>query len=307
MSEDEILQDLFTRMVGDVRDVIVGPGDDCAGIDIGNGRCLLIAVDHVVGERHYTGSGRDAVPPEAVGRKLLARNLSDIAAMGGRPTCCLVASATCPRRDEQWLQRFFDGILGLAAEWNVAMIGGDLARTPNDDVASLTILGEVPSDRVCRRSGARPGDVLLATGTFGASLPSGHHLSFTPRCREGAWLAQQDGTHAMIDVSDGLALDLVRLCRASEVSGCLDVDAVPRRLPGLSVDEVLSAGEDYELLVAVAREAGEQIRARWPFADVPLTRIGELCVPGGHRLVNARGQPLDAVLGFDHFTDTERP
>ena len=304
MTEDVFLEKLFKRLPAPSNDLVIPPGDDCAALRVGGDKLLLIAVDQVVGDRHYHLEGSVAASPEQVGRKLLARNLSDIAAMGGLATQCLVAVGVGKEFGEEWLDGFFAGILALAEAYGVEMIGGDLAATPHDNVASLTIIGEVPEKQVCRRRGASPGDLLFATGAFGSSLPSGQHLSFEPRCREGQWLAKGKFAKAMIDVSDGLLLDANRLCRASGVGLRLDVDAVPRRTPQTTIEQALADGEDYELLLAVSpAKAGALVR-EWPFANTPLTGIGHFVERGGIQLVDAGGQCVDAPVtqqGFDHF------
>ncbi|OGV65713.1 MAG: thiamine-phosphate kinase [Lentisphaerae bacterium RIFOXYB12_FULL_65_16] len=305
MTEDAFLAQLFARLPRVPDSVVIPPGDDCAAVRVGNGLLLLLAVDHVVGERHYLSEGPHAATPEQVGRKLLARNLSDIAAMGGEPTCCLTAVASPVGVGEDWLQRFFSGLLELAAQFNVDLIGGDLTSTPHDRVASLTIVGTVPETEVCRRRGAAPGDRLYATGAFGASLPTGHHLSFTPRCREGRWLAQQRLAKAMIDVSDGLLLDAGRVAKMSGVELRLDVDAVPHRTAETTTEAALTDGEDYELLFAVAADDGARLEREWPFPDTPLRCIGMFAPGPSGQVLDRNGLRFTgfARQGYDHFAN----
>ncbi|NOY82789.1 MAG: thiamine-phosphate kinase [Kiritimatiellaeota bacterium] len=307
-SEDQFLGALFRRLGPFPPEVAVPPGDDCAALRLGSGSLLLVAVDQVVGDRHYCLDGPAAATPEEVGHKLLARNLSDIAAMGGIPCYCLVALGMSPRHDAVWTRRFLDSIADAARRFGVSMIGGDLAATPADAVAALTILGRVGAETVCRRAGAQPGDLLFATGAFGASLPTGHHLRFTPRCAEGRWLAENRYARAMIDVSDGLLLDLERLCRASDVSVRLDPDSIPRRVPGIPLAEVLTDGEDYELLFAVRPERADELIAAWPFDAVPLARIGVFRPRTGDLVQDMNGRMFGAVdaagAGYDHFRQT---
>jgi thiamine-monophosphate kinase len=301
VSEDSFLQYLVARTNTPDPELIVPPGDDCAALDLGTGQLLLLAVDQVVGDRHYFLNGPQATAPERVGRKLLARNLSDIAAMGGTPTYCLVAMALDPNHDEAWLKRFYSGIMELGEACGVRMIGGDLSRTPTDNVASLSIVGTVPAAHVCRRQGAEPGDLLFATGCFGASFETAHHLDFDPRCAEGRWLAGTGAVKAMIDVSDGLLLDATRVCRASGVGLRLDPAAILPRRPGLSLKQLLTDGEDYELLFAVAPERAAALRD-WPFEEVPLTRIGEFVASATPEVTGPSGAPLgDGLGGWDHF------
>jgi thiamine-monophosphate kinase len=285
-------------------EIAIPPGDDCAALRVAPDRLLLFTVDQVIGDRHYVAGGPAATSPELVGRKLLARNLSDIAAMGGSPLYALVAAALGPEQDQAWLDRFFAGLLELASQWATVVVGGDLARAPHDAVASLTLVGTVAPDHVCRRTGAQPEDCLYATGRFGDSLRTGHHLTFAPRLREGQWLATQGFAKAMIDVSDGLLLDSLRICRASAVALRLDVATVPLRTAQTTAHGALTDGEDYELLFAVAAGNAGRLERDWPFPDTPLTRVGEFQV-GEPVVLDTHGHPLDLGMGgFDHFRRT---
>lgn len=301
MTEDAFLRRLFQRLGPVPPAVAVPPGDDCAAISWTRGRLLLLAVDQVVAGRHYVLQGPNAAKPEAAGRKLLARNLSDIAAMGGVPLYALVAVAVGAGQSPAWLRRFHDGILALAREFGVTLIGGDLATAPCDTVASLTVVGDVPARHVCRRGAARPGDILFVTGRFGDSYPTRHHLTFMPRCREGQWLASKGFTRAMMDVSDGLALDAARLCRASGLTLLLDIEAVPRRRRRTTSIQALGDGEDYELLVAVPASRAARLQRAWPFARVPLTPVGRFVRQRRTPVCDASGHPLHTIPGFDHF------
>ena len=303
MTEDDFLEALFKRMPEPPGELVIPPGDDCAGFRTAGGGILLIAVDQVVEGRHFLDEGSFAATPQQVGRKLLARNLSDIAAMGGTPLYCLSSVTLGSRHDRAWLDRFFDGMLELARRWDTHLIGGDLARGAGNTVASLTIVGRVGERQALRRSGARDGDGLWATGVFGRSLPTGHHLDFEPRIAEGRWLGEQGLAGAMIDVSDGLLIDAGRLCRASGVGLLLDTQAVPRRTPGTTMEEALADGEDYELLFAVPGEKEERLRREWPFRQLPLTRLGEFRSSASPGVFDPGGSPLvlQGPRGWDHF------
>jgi len=303
MTEDAFLQALFARLTSPPGKLVIPPGDDCAGYALGGGKIFLVAVDQIVEKRHYLAEGPAAAKPEQVGRKLLARNLSDIAAMGGKPLFCLVAASLGPHHDERWLNRFFNGLLKLGKKYGVSLIGGDLATAPEDTVAALTIIGEVRARDVCRRSGARPGDRLFATGKFGRSFQTGHHLSFEPRLKEGQWLARNRIARAMIDVSDGLLIDAWRLCRASRVGLRLDTNSIPRRTAGTSLEEALNDGEDHELLFAVSKTKAKDLLKKWPFARVPVTKIGEFLSADRPVIIDGRGIRLSGsrLGGYDHF------
>jgi thiamine-monophosphate kinase len=306
LDEDAFLAKLFPRLPAGPH-VCIGPGDDCAAIDWHQDTLLLLATDQLVAGTHYIGPDKPgATAPRRAGRKLLARNLSDIAAMGGTPTYALVSFAGPKDLPETWLDAFMDGVVSLAREFDVAIIGGDLARAPQP-VASLTIVGTVPRDQVCRRNGATPGDVICVTGALGASLARGHHLHFDPRCREGRWLAEQRLARAMIDLSDGLVVDLRRLCRASGVEARLNTGSIPRNcVAGQPVElrQALFDGEDYELLFAVDPTAVRRLRRDWPF-PVSLSEIGS-CVDAAEEA--GRVHDTDGALlveqpedGFRHF------
>jgi len=223
MTEDAFLQALFARLPSPPGNSSSRRGTTGAGYALVGGKILLLAVDQIVEKRHYLAEGPLAATPEQVGRKLLARNLSDIAAMGGKPLFCLVASSLGPLHDERWLNRFFKGLLKLGEKHGVSLIGGDLATAPQDTVVSLTIIGEVGARDVCRRTGARPGDLLFSTGKIRPFAFQTGPPPFIRAATERRAVAGADrplSARAAIDVSDGLLLDAWRLCRASRVAAC---------------------------------------------------------------------------------------
>ncbi len=305
IDEDDFLDALFPKLTADPT-VAIGPGDDCAALEWTDDQLLLIAVDQVAAGIHYFAGSATATPPALAGRKLLARNISDIAAMGGRPSHALLAVAVTPDRDREWVDAFTDGILELAKTFDVHLIGGDLA-VATADVAGLTILGTVARTAACRRSGACPDDHIFVTGEFGGSLETEKHLTFTPRVEEGAWLAESGFTHVMIDVSDGLLKDLGRLCRASGVQAIVDKDSVPRTSIGsdrATLNQAMLDGEDYELIFAVASKRAGELEQAWPFAT-PLTAIGRFAdsVAGQPAIVTTGGDDLNGRYRgtYDHF------
>jgi thiamine-monophosphate kinase len=267
-----------------------GIGDDCAVVG-GPAGPRLMTVDPVVYRRHFDAS----TAPEAVGAKLLKRNLSDIAAMGGRPLAAVVALALDPRVRRDWVAGFYRGLAACARRHRVRIVGGDVAEAPGTLVASLTLLGTVGAGRAVARRGARPGDRIYVTGRLGGSLRSGHHLSFRPRLGEGAWLARRKAVRAMMDVSDGIAKDIASLTPAG-AAAALNPGAIPRR-DGCTLREALCDGEDYELLFALDRSAAAgPFERRWrrAFPRVPLTQIGRFVrspelPPGSIRLSDYRG------------------
>ena len=270
-----------------------GIGDDCAVLPRLRGRPLL-TVDPVIFGRHFDEDD----PARAVGAKLLKRNLSDVAAMGGRPVAAVVALSLAPTVDRRWLEQFYRGLAAAAPRYRTPVVGGDVAQAQGGFVATLTLAGEATS-RAVARAGARAGDWIYVTGILGGSLPSGRHLNFEPRLAEGAWLARRPAVRAMLDVSDGLAKDL----RALTPAGCqaaLAADSVPR-LRGVTLAAALGDGEDYELAFALAASADRRAFERaWrrAFPRVRLTGIGRF-VRRGRRPADAID--LSAFRGYEHL------
>lgn len=281
-----------------------GMGDDCAVLapapKTAGASATLVTVDPVIFGEHFDA----AVSPRDAGRKLLRRNLSDIAAMGGRPTAAVLALALDPRTRLDWLEAFYRGLAADARRFGVPVVGGDLATHRGGLVATLTLLGKTtaPGARALTRSGAQPGDFIAVTGRLGGSLPSGRHHSFTPRLAEGRWLARRPEIVALTDLSDGLAKDIHSLTPAG-AKPLLFGELLPRH-PGVDLRGALTDGEDYELLLALrATPAGAQkLLAAWrrAFPRLPLTVVGQFAPrsadPAAHGALD-----LTAYHGFEHF------
>jgi thiamine-monophosphate kinase len=271
-----------------------GIGDDCAVLPAVRGR-QLITVDPVIYGRHFD----DNVPARAVGAKLLKRNLSDLAAMGGRPTVAVLALTLDARVSRKWLEQFYRGLAACARHYQVTVVGGDIAQADRIIAASLTLLGQPAGSRIVTRCGARVGDVIYVTGSLGGSVKSGHHYRFAPRMDEGAWLARQSAVRAMMDVSDGLAKDLHALTPARAFPA-LDAAAVPCR-GGCSLRAALSDGEDYELVFALAAKADRaafELRWRRAFPRTRLTLIGRFLRAGAQLSGSVR---LDDYRVYEHL------
>lgn len=270
-------------------------GDDCAVLDIsGNGReYLLAAADQVISSIHFLPE----TPPETAAAKLLKRNISDICAMGGVPLYALVTIARNPL-DEDTLMRFHKGLQECAEKYNVSIVGGDTANCfAPGMVGTLTILGKVEKEKLCLRKNAEEGDLLYATGTFGNSFHSEHHLSFLPRLEEGRFLAGKY-TCAMMDVSDGLYKDACRLAASSGLSVEFEEENIPLR-QGADLQMALSDGEDYELIFAVPPEKAHLLEKEWRFPHTPLSRIGKFTAKKDDKI------STETKKGFDHFTATK--
>jgi thiamine-monophosphate kinase len=272
-----------------------GIGDDCAVLPASAGP-QLITVDPVIFGRHFDAS----VPPRAVGAKLLKRNLSDLAAMGGAPTAAVLALTLDARTSTRWLEQFYRGLAACARRFGVPIVGGDIAQADGVVAASLTLLGRAVGARVLTRTGARPGDRLYVTGALGGSLASGHHHRFTPRLAQGAWLAARPEIRAMMDLSDGVAKDVHALTPAG-AEPALVAPAIPRRA-GCDLRAALSDGEDYELLFVVDRDADRArfVRAwRRAFPRLPFSEIGTF-VRRGTRPPDT--VDLSAYRGYEHLS-----
>ncbi len=282
--------------------VPLGIGDDTALVEIGCqpgfGRGCLITtdmlmegVDFLFEGTPWTGPSLRMATPREAGRKAMSVNISDIAAMGGTPVAAVCAVALPRRFETAWVTQLLEGVREVAAESGVALAGGDTNRWDGPLVVTITLLGDPPLCGPITRSGARPGDWLVATGAFGGSL-LGRHLEVRPRVREAQELLTFGPVHALIDVSDGLSQDAGHLCDASHVGLILDVDAIPihadaRTLAKSSgrepLDHALSDGEDFELLAAIPAQVALTLPATLA-GGTSLSRIGEFTDSGGLQL-----------------------
>jgi thiamine-monophosphate kinase len=280
-----------------------GIGDDCAVLPALK-TPLLITTDPVIYGRHFD----DSMPPAAVGEKLLKRNLSDLAAMGAKPTAAVLALTLDPRVSVYWLEKFYRGLAAAARHWRVRIVGGDLTQAKDFIGAYLTLLGQATDPRVVTRTGARAGDAIYVTGELGGSR-LGHHWRFTPRLAEGAWLARQPVVRAMMDVSDGLAKDLHTLtppgAKPAIEAAAMPVSAAARRLAARTkkspLHHALGDGEDYELVFALAKTANQAVfenRWRLAFPRTRLTRIGRFVRSGK---LPAGALRLERFAGYEHF------
>lgn len=290
LGEDPLIELLTASLVGS-REVIAGPGDDCAVIENGTGQpYLLLKTDAVVEDVHFLRSQ----PAQKVGGKALARAISDIAAMGGTPKFALISLASPPEVEVAYWQKFYRGLSKVAREFGVTIVGGETTRSSGPIVVTVSLTGTVAKNHLVRRNGGRAGDWVFVTGKLGGSI-KGKHLSFTPRVAEAAWLVRNFRPSAMMDLSDGVAKDLPRLAAQSEVSFTIDPNSLPRNR-GCTVEQALGDGEDYELLFTISPRSAEQLLLKWrkQFPRLPLTRIGQLQRPAASE-PKLRG-------GFDHFS-----
>jgi thiamine-monophosphate kinase len=289
-----------------------GIGDDCAVISSPGKKDLLVTTDFLLEGVHFR---RQWQPADALGHQTLARGLSDIAAMGGTPRFAFLSLALPAGIDARWVDRFFSGFFRLAEASGVTLAGGDTVASKSGVLADIMVIGEVPRGTAVLRSGARPGDEIWVTGRLGGAATALEQLRrgkliagrtqalrtrsyHPPRLAIGRWLARRKLASAMMDVSDGLSIDLARLCQASGVGACIVADAIPRPRQ-TSLDLALHGGEDYELLFTVPPRRARNLPNR--IEGVRLTRIGQIQRGRRLRLIRAGREELLPVLGFEHF------
>lgn len=278
-------------------------GDDAACWEFPESSRCLIATDMLMEGVHFTFPD---VSPEAAGRKALAVNLSDIAAMAGVPRAAFVAVAFPQDRGTGFAERFHAGLQELADEFGVAIAGGDTNTWDGPLVAAVTLLGEATERGPVTRSGAQPGDAIFVTGALGGSH-SGRHYEFTPRVAEALALHAAVDLHAMIDLSDGLASDLWHILEESGVGAEINADAIPISKAAASttgnrspLEHALCDGEDFELCFTVSADDAHKL-ATDPPIPLRLSRIGTIVAGEACELVFGDGthQPLERG-GWEH-------
>lgn len=306
IGENALLRRILPRLPQQ-RDTIVGPGDDCAVVRMpGTRHDWLFTSDPVIEQRHFLPD----TPARLVGRKAIARAVSDIAAMGGEPRWALIDLVAPAATPVARIRQLYSGMIAAAKKWNLSILGGDTAE---GDTLELHIFGVglIPRGRAVLRAGARPGDGLYVTGALGgAYLPgSRHHLLFEPRLAAGQFLARSGFATAMMDLSDGLAADLPRLLEASRCGVQLNAAAIPitraARRTAHPLQHAMGDGEDFELLFTVPAAKQARFATAWAkqFPRLRATCIGEILANPRRRVIrlpDGRLQPLRAG-GYQHF------
>jgi thiamine-monophosphate kinase len=330
LTEDQLVAAISKVLSGNAPGVLVGVGDDAAVVAPGRGS-LVVTTDMLLEGVHFDLT---AIAPSDLGAKAIVVNVSDVAAMGGSPRYAVVSLGLPPSVETAWVMELFGGMRAACDEYALALVGGDTNRAESATVA-VTVLGEVPAGSAVTRDGARPGDLIGVTGSLGAAAggfllsrlhpsrlgralgePWGRMLLEAlhrpvARVGEGQMLARAGAT-AMMDLSDGLAKDLSRMCAASGCGARIRLDRIPlsdalRRagdtLGADPLDLALSGGEDYELLATLDATAFD--RAQHELDErfgVTLTEVGVI-IDEGLVAVDERGErPLEAK-GWDHFSD----
>lgn len=304
-----------SRPAGAVR---LGIGDDAAVLHPESGFETVVSTDLLVEDVHFDLSWST---PELLGRKALAVSLSDMAAMGAIPRAAFLSLALPSKLDDEYLDAFFSGFLGLGDRFGVTLAGGDFSSTSGPFIVNVAITGEVEAERALRRSGAQPGDLLFVSGSLGSSaaglrqLQSGmtldtastgmdldairSHVAPSPRVELGRALVLTGAATAAIDLSDGLSSDLRHLCDESGIGAVVEASLLPTHF---SLEDALHGGEQYELLFAVPPALVQRIELIAHQLKTELTRIGRFEHPGAGVWLerDGRGEVLEP-RGWDHF------
>jgi thiamine-monophosphate kinase len=319
VGEFDLIARWFSRPT---RRAVLGGGDDCALIAPTPGMQLAISTDTLVEGRHFLST----VPPERLGHKALAVNLSDLAACGAEPLAFTLA-LTLPRVDEAWLDGFARGLYALADAQGIELVGGDTTAGPLS--IGVTVFGQTPPGQALLRSGAKAGDELWVSHPVGGGIGDARLALEVFRARVALDAASFDAARARmecpeprgalgwrlrgvatsaIDLSDGLLGDLQHVLRRSQVGATVHADAVPRsaplaaQTPALQRLCTLAGGDDYELLFTAAPTQRQAVLQAAVAADVAVTCIGHIHAEPGLQVKDAQGRRIDvATAGFDHF------
>ncbi|MGO8691139.1 MAG: thiamine-phosphate kinase [Thermoguttaceae bacterium] len=288
----------------------LGPGDDAAVLRMAGIDECVVTVDMLTDHVDFELARDD---PRRVGRKCLAVNLSDLAAMASRPLAAVIAVVLPRLHGMELAVELIEGLLPLAERYDVAIAGGDVNSWDGPLAVSVTLLGQVTGRGPLCRGGARPGDQIVVTGAFGGSI-LGRHFDFEPRVVEALLLSDRYELHAGIDASDGLVIDLSHVAAESGCGAVLQTDAVPispdaRRLAAraaggpTALEHALGDGEDFELILAVPPAEARRMIAEQPL-EVPLSAIGEFVAEPGLWQRSRREEPTPLeVRGWQHRFD----
>lgn len=305
-----------------------GLTDDCAAVTPPPGHDLILTTDAVAEAVHFFPDDS----PEDVAWKALAVNVSDLAGKAARPFVYLMALTFPEAPEEAWLERFIAGLARAQADFGLVLAGGDTDRRPGPMSVTVTAIGLVPTGRMLRRTTARPGDRIFVSGTLGDAalgldlrrhpelsrrwaLDAGEctHLLDRyrrPQPRLALAAALREFASSAMDVSDGLAKDLSRLCRASGCGARVEASRLPMSSGGLKavaveaarLGTVISGGDDYEILAAVPPHAAESFVAAAAREGVPVADIGAIVAGAGLTIIGVDGNPMQLeVTGWDHF------
>ncbi|MCX5700070.1 MAG: thiamine-phosphate kinase [Candidatus Omnitrophica bacterium] len=274
--------------------VVKGSGDDCAVLKLDARSYQLLTCDMLVEGIDFTPK----IDPYLVGRKSIAVSISDIAACSGQPRYCVVSMGIPKKTSVKLLDRLFKGMLDIAKEFKINIVGGDISQSPKITI-DVSMLGRVEKKNLTLRSSARSGDLIFVTGSLGGSI-SGKHLKFIPRINEARFLAKEFKVNAMIDISDGLSQDLAHILKQSKVGAIIYEDLIPMDEKSTSLSDALNSGEDFELLFTMSRKIAKRLLKRNLVNFKPIGEIvGEKY---GFTLINKDGKPIKiSPKGYRHF------
>lgn len=281
------------------REGVLGIGDDTAVFRADRGMNQLLTIDSLVEQVDFV---RAKATPQQIGRKALAINLSDIAAMGGIPRVAVVSLTLPPKTQINFVKGFYEGIRKLAHKFGVSIVGGDLSKGAVFS-STIAVVGEADPKFTIYRKGTKVDDFVCVTGRLGGSI-LGKHLNFTPRIKEGQFLARH-GVSAMIDISDGLQQDLKHIVDESKVGGMLDERKIPISKDALklakgnrkkALEHAFRDGEDFELLFTIPENRLYSLEKKWrKHFKTELTQIGKIVARDNTTL------KMRKRLGFQHF------
>jgi len=328
IGELKLIQRIADNYRSSLSSIVTGIGDDAAALKISENNILLTTCDLLLEDVHFNLNVTDSYQ---LGRKSLAVNLSDIAAMGGTPRFFLVSLALPPHLPIEFIDDLYRGMTDLADEFDTKLVGGDTNASPDKLMINITLLGEANPDHLLKRSGAQVGDSIFVTGTLGdAALGffilefdknmnrsyshntlTYRHLSPYPRIKEGISIAENRLASAMIDISDGLLIDLRRILTLNKLGATIYISQLPLskefkqyqgKLKHNKIDFALNGGEDYELLFTSPQNKEKELLKLGQTLGVPINKIGE--VNSSEELVildqNHKSYPIDDQ-GYDHF------
>lgn len=279
--------------------VVKGSGDDAAVLKWTADKYILFTCDMALEGTHF--DIRKATPFQ-IGWKAMGRNISDIAAMGGVAKYAVVSMGINRDHNVSMADGICRGLKAIADKFGVNIVGGDMAESKKL-VLDVSLVGQVRKKSLALRSTAKKGDLILVTGSFGGSI-KGKHLNFVPRIKESQYIVKNFMVNSMIDVSDGLALDLFRIIKASNVGACIYEENIPLSKDAVTVENALYDGEDYELLFTMSpKEAEKLLISNFSRAGTRVSLIGEITDKKyGYKIFRKNGNEEDLkTKGYIHF------
>lgn len=325
LSELELIAEIANQQKGsEPENLILGIGDDCAVQRIADGRVSLLTTDTLIEGVHFD---RRWHPEDLLGRKAVSVNVSDIAAMGGRPQFALLSLGVSSECDKKWLDGFLAGFNSVLEEYSLCLIGGDTVHSGERLMISVTVVGEMAEDNVCYRSGAKVGDLIWVSGFLGEAAAglelcrkniTGNktykplvkaHLDPEPKVVLGVEMAESRLVNAMMDISDGLATDLAHICSASGVGAEIDRSAIPlsaallaasQELNCSPLDLALKGGEDYQLVFTSPPERRESVITIASNLGMKIYCVGRIVDDSGVFLCQGKKRIDISYRGYEH-------